>query len=223
MPEWVFWVVGFAVIAGLGAYGAAQRTKQAEGLARKLGFRFIGPGGYDVVGPFVLLGYPTTSAPASRTCRAATGRGRADPLRLPDRGQRLHVAGAARAGPRRAPRGGTAPVDEVRQGARRVRPRLSVPFEFAERPGFRQLYWATGETPAGLEVFTPALLDRLERDPGFYLETIGDRVLVARTRLTPSGTSRLLTDDEVPAFLDEAMELFRLVAVRRGWAPPRPS
>jgi hypothetical protein len=63
MPEWVFWVVGFAVIAGLGAYGAAQRTKQAEGLARKLGFRFIGPGGYDVVGPFVLLGYPTTIGP----------------------------------------------------------------------------------------------------------------------------------------------------------------
>ena len=75
MPEWVFWVVGFAVIAGLGAYGAAQRTKQAEGLARKLGFRFIGPGGYDVVGPFVLLGYPTTIGPGLSTCRAATATG----------------------------------------------------------------------------------------------------------------------------------------------------
>jgi hypothetical protein len=46
---------------------------------------------------------------------------------------------------------------------------------------------------------------------------------VAKTRLQPNGVSRLLTEDEVPAFLDEAMELFRLVAVRRGWAPPRPS
>jgi hypothetical protein len=81
-------------------------------------------------------------------------------------------------------------------------------------------YWATAETAAGLELFTPALLDRLERDPGFYLETLPDRVLVAKSRPTQSGVSRLLTDDEVPAFLDEALELFRLVAVRRGWAPP---
>ena len=224
MPEWILWVAGFVVLAGLGAYGAAQRTKQAEGLARKLGFRFIGPGGFDVVGPFVLLGYPHTIGPG--LSNLARGERDAVELTLFD----YHTEGNAftavvlHAPGLDVPHVAAQPPSMKSSKGRVVfRPRLSVPFEFAERPGWKQLYWATAETPAGLEVFTPALLDRLERDPGFYLETIGDRVLVAKTRLQPNGVSRLLTDDEVPAFLDEAMELFRLVAVRRGWAPPRPS
>jgi hypothetical protein len=224
MPDWIFWVAGFVVLAGLGAYGAAQRTKQAEALARKLGFRFIGSGGYDVVGPFVLLGYPHTIGPGLSNL----ARGERDGVELTLFDYNTEHNGftsvVLRAPGLEVPHVAVQPPS-MKSGKGRVvfRPRLSVPLEFAERPGFKQLYWATADTPAGLEVFTPALLDRLERDPGFYLEALGDRVLVAKTRLQPSGLSRLLTDDEVPSFLDEAMELFRLVAVRRGWAPPGPS
>jgi hypothetical protein len=221
MPEWIFWVGGFLLIAGLGAYGAAQRTKQAEALARKLGFRFIGSGGYDVLGPFVLLGYPTTIGPGI----ANIARGERDGVEVTlfDHNTESNgfTAVVMHAPGLEVPHVAAQPPS-MKNGKGRIifRPRLSIPFEFPERPGFKQLYWATAETPAGLEVFTPALLERLERDPGFYLEGLGDRVLVAKTRLQQNGVSRLLTDDEVPAFLDEAMELFRLVAVRRGWAPP---
>jgi hypothetical protein len=221
MPEWIFWVGGFLLIAGLGAYGAAQRTKQARALAEKLGFRFIGAGGYEVVGPFVLLCYPHTIGPGLSNL----SRGERDGVELTlfdyQTEGNAFTSVVLRAPGLEVPHVAAQPPS-MKSGKGRVvfRPRLSVPFEFAERPHFKQLYWTTAETPAGLEVFTPALLDRLERDPGSYLEAVGDRVLVARTCLTPSGVSRLLTDDEVPAFLEEAMDLFRLVAVRRGWAPP---
>lgn len=224
MPEWVFWVVGLAALAALGAYGAAQRTKQAQGLARTLGFRFIGPGGYDVVGPFVLLGYPATIGPG--IANVARGEREGVELTLFDYATEgnAFTSLVLRAPGLDLPHVAAQPPSMTNGKGRLVfRPRLDVPFQFPERPGFERLYWATAETPAGLEVFTPALLDRLERDPGTYLETLGDRVLVARSCPQPNGVSRLLGDDEVPAFLDEALALFRLVAVRRGWAPPRAS
>jgi hypothetical protein len=221
MPDWIFWVVGFVALAALGAYGAAQRAKQAEALAGQLGFRFIGPGGYDVVGPFVLLGHPHTVGPGI----ANIARGERDGVELTlfdyTTDGNAFTSFVLRAPGLDLPHVAAQPPSmKTGKGSVTFRPRLSVPFEFAERPHFKQLYWASAATPAGREVFTPALLDRLERDPGFYLETIGDRVLVAKTRLLPNGVSRLLTDAEVPAFLEEAMELFRLLAVRRGWAPP---
>jgi hypothetical protein len=221
MPDWIFWVAGFLVLAGLGAYGAAQRAKQAEALAQKLGFRFLGPGGYDVVGPFVLLGYPHTIGPG--IANIARGERSGVELTIFDYATdgNAFTSVVLRAPGLEVPHVAAQPPSmKTGKGSVTFRPRLSVPFEFAERPQFKQLYWASGEKAVGREVFTPALLDRLERDPGCYLEALGDRVLVARTRLVPSGVSRLLTDDEVPAFLEEAMELFRLVAVRRGWAPP---
>ena len=80
------------------------------------------------------------------------------------------------------------------------------------------MYWAARNGPP---IARCSLLRSSTGSKQLYLETLADRVLVALT--TPHagrGSSRLLTDDEVPAFLDEAMALFSLVAVRRGWVPP---
>lgn len=221
MPDWIFWVAGFLVLGALGAYGAAQRAKQAQGLAARLGLRFIGSGGYDVVGPFVLLGHPHTIGPGI----ANIARGERDGVELTlfdySTENNEFTSVVLRAAGLDLPHVAAQPPSMVGLNGRIVmRPRLPVPLEFAERPGFKSLYWAAAERVADREVFTPALLEALEREPGIYLETLGDRVLVSKTRLKPDRRSRLLTDDEVPAFLDEAMELFRLVAVRRGWKPP---
>ena len=218
MPDWIFWVAGFLALGALGAYGAAQRAKQAQGLAERLGFRFIGPGGYDVVGPFVLLGHPQTIAPA--ITNLARGERDGVELTLFDYATEYNefTSVVLRAAGLDLPHVAAGPPSIVSFNGRIViRPRLSAPLEFAERPGFKSLYWASAERPTDREVFTPALLEQLEREPGLYLETLGDRVLVSKTRLKPDRRSRLLTDDEVPAFLDEAMALFKLVAVRRGW------
>ncbi len=218
MPDWIFWVAGFLALGALGAYGAAQRTKQAQGLASKLGFRFIGAGGYDVVGPFALLGHPHTIAPGF--ANLARGEREGVELTLFDYSTEGNdfTSVVIRAAGLDLPHVAAQPPSMVSlKGSLVLRPRLSVPLDFAERPGFKSLYWASAERPIDREVFTPALLEQLEREPGLYLETLGDRVLVSKTRLKPDRRSRLLTDDEVPAFLDEAMALFKLVAVRRGW------
>ena len=221
MPDWIFWVAGFLALGALGAYGAAQRTKQAQGLAGKLGFRFLGTGGYDVVGPFVLLGHPHTIAPGITN----VARGERDGMKLTlfdysTEGNDFTSVVLRAPGLDLPHVSAQPPFIVTTNGRSMARPRLSVPLEFAERPGFKSTYWATAERPTDRELFTPALLDRLEREPGLYLETLGDRVLVEMTRLKPDRRSRLLTDDEVPAFLDEAMAVFKLVAVRRGWVPP---
>lgn len=220
MPDWIFWVGGFLALACLGAYGAAQRAKQAASLAERLGLRFIGSGGYDLVGPFALLGHPHTIAPG--IANVARGERGGVELTLFDYSTESNdfTSVVLRAAGLDLPHVAVQPPSMVALNGRPVvRPRLSTPFEFAERPAFKSLYWATAERPTDREVFTPALLDQLEREPGIYLETLGDRVLVSKTRLKPDRRSRLLTDDEVPAFLDEAMALFKLVAVRRGWTP----
>jgi hypothetical protein len=220
MPDWIFWVAGFLALGALGAYGAAQRAKQAQGLAQRLGFRFIGAGGYDVVGPFVLLGHPHTIAPG--IANIARGEREGVELALFDYATESNefTSVVLRAPGLDLPHVAVGPPSMLSLNGRIVvRPRLSTPLEFAERPGFKSLYWATAEHATDREVFTPALLDQLEREPGIYLEALGDRVLVSKTRLKPDRRSRLLTDDEVPAFLDEALALFRLVAVRRGWKP----
>jgi hypothetical protein len=170
------------------------------------------------VGPFVLLGHPHTIGPGI----ANVSRGEREGVELTlfdysTEGNEF-TSVVMRASGLDLPHVAAQPPSMVAlNGLPVLRPRLSVPFEFAERPGFKSLYWATAERPTDREVFTPALLDRLEREPGIYLETLGDRVLVSKTRLKPDRRSRLLMDDEVPAFLDEAMALFKLVAVRRGW------
>jgi hypothetical protein len=218
VPDWIFWVAGFLALGALAAYGAAQRTKQAEGLASRLGFRFIGAGGYDVVGPFVLLGHPHTIAPP--IANVSRGEREGVELTLFDYSTEYNdfTSVVLRAPGLDLPHVAVGPPSIVSLNGRIVmRPRLSAPLEFSERPGFKSLYWASVERPTDREVFTPALLEQLEREPGIYLETLGDRVLVSKTRLKPDRRSRLLTDDEVPAFLDEAMALFKLVAVRRGW------
>lgn len=222
MPDWIFWVAGFLALGALGAYGAAQRAKQAQGLAQRLGFRFIGAGGYDVVGPFMLLGHPYTIAPG--IANLARGEREGVELTLFDYSTEHNdfTSVVLRAAGLDLPHVLVGPPSIVSlKGGIVVRPRLPAPLEFAERPGFKSLYRATAERLADREVFTPALLDQLEREPGIYLETLGDRVLVSKTRIKSDRRSRLLTDDEVPAFLDEAMGLFRLVAVRRGWTPAR--
>ena len=136
MPDWIFWVAGFLVLARLGAYGAAQRTKQARGLARKLGLRFIGAGGYDVVGPFVLLGYPHTIAPGISERRARRA-GRVE-LTLFDYSTEgnAFTSVVLRASGLDLPHVAAQPPFIVTTNGRSMaRPRLSVPFEFAERAG----------------------------------------------------------------------------------------
>ena len=111
----------------------------------------------------------------------------------------------------------------MKSGKGRVvfRPRLSVPFEFAGAAGIQAaLLGDRRKSPPGARSSRRRSSTGWSATPASTWRRSRDRVLVARTRLVPNGVSRLLTDDEVPAFLDEAMELFRLVAVRRGWAPP---
>ena len=146
MPDWIFWVAGFLALGALGAYGAAQRAKQAQGLAQRLGFRFVGAGGYDVVGPFVLLGHPHTIAPG--IANIARGEREGVELALFDYATESNefTSVVLRAPGLDLPHVAVGPPSMVSLNGRIVvRPRLSTPLEFVERPGFKSLYWATAE------------------------------------------------------------------------------
>lgn len=221
MPDWIFWVGGFFVLGAVGAYAAKKRAESARAVAERLGFTYAGDGSYDTVGPFALLGYPTTIAPALRNLSRATRDGLL--LTLFDWSTEFNdfTSVVLRAEGLALPHFAVSPPSILSaKGGRLYRPKLSTPFEFTERPGFNRDYWATAEVTSTREVFTPALLDRLQRDPGWYLEAIGDRVLVAKTKLGANQRSQFLEPGEVEGFLDDALALFRLVAVRAGWEAP---
>jgi hypothetical protein len=222
LPEWASFLLVAAVLAASGFAYSKRRKQEAHANASRLGFAYVGDGSYENVGPFALLGYPTTIGPG--LFNLSRGRYRDLDVGLVDYSHEFNqFTTAVITGPGAdLPHFAVQPPSIRAAGpgqTRHYRPVLSRPFDFDGHPEFGRLYWATGEDLAGREVFTPALLDRLTREPGWYLEGMGDRLLVMKTVLQPNGRSRFVTQDELPAFLDDAVGFFRLVADRRGYVP----
>lgn len=220
LPWWAGWPTALGCFAFIGWRVNLARTQGAQQIADSLQFEYVGDVGFADVGNFALLGYPHVIGPG--ISRMSRGRREGLEVLLFDYSTEFNefTSAVVIAPGLDVPHFAVQPPSFKGPGvgSRIYRPRLSVPFEFPERPEFNRIYWATADEPSTREVFTPALLDRLQREPGWYLEGLGDRLYVGKTKIDVDGRSKYLEQQEVPGFLDDAMGFFHLVADRRGYA-----